>query len=327
MEQKIDVYEILKDMPTGIKLYSPMCGEVTFSTLADSKGSVEAIWTENQGGEYTFDKFGRYTKGGECLLFPSEKMRDWGKFFKRGDIVEFKNSTGSITTCIFDRWENEQYTVFACRYANLSTGVWMDELGNRDTNVFYKSNAPESYIEILEEHYGGKLNRETLEIVKQKPAFEIGRLYVFNEDDEDGELTIIGQLIRKNESQDTLTFGNQYEIENEKLVTDQAFDLTISAHKELREATKEEQETFERAHKDWCCKQQEEDKKFKPLDKVLVRNGEGDKWKPAFFLKTDSHSKTQPYTAFQIGAASLGDFSQCIPFEGNEWKAFTDGIL
>ena len=71
------------------------------------------------------------------------------------------------------------------------------------------------------------------------PDFELGNLYVFNEEDEDGELTIIGKLIAKNESQDTLTFGNQYEIGTENFVTDQAFDLRISVHKELREATDE----------------------------------------------------------------------------------------
>lgn len=42
------------------------------------------------------------------------------------------------------------------------------------------------------------------------PDFELGNLYVFNEEDGDGELTIIGKLIAKNESQDTLTFGNQW---------------------------------------------------------------------------------------------------------------------
>ena len=72
------------------------------------------------------------------------------------------------------------------------------------------------------------------------PCFELGNLYVFKEEDEDGELTIIGQLIAKNESQDTLTFGNQYEIETEKFVTDQAFDMSISVQKELREATEDE---------------------------------------------------------------------------------------
>lgn len=84
------------------------------------------------------------------------------------------------------------------------------------------------------------------------PDFELGNLYVFNEEDEDGdELTIIGKLIAKNESQDTLTFGNQYEIETENFVTDQAFDLRISTNKELREATDEEAILFQNAFTLW----------------------------------------------------------------------------
>ena len=42
------------------------------------------------------------------------------------------------------------------------------------------------------------------------PDFELSSLYVFKEEDEDGELTIIGKLIAKNENEDTLTFGNQW---------------------------------------------------------------------------------------------------------------------
>ncbi len=57
---------------------------------------------------------------------------------------------------------------------------------------------PKPTSERIEERLGGKLNLETLEIEK-KPAFEIGKLYVFNEEDEDGEVTIIGKLIDKNE--------------------------------------------------------------------------------------------------------------------------------
>lgn len=83
------------------------------------------------------------------------------------------------------------------------------------------------------------------------PYFELGNLYVFNEEDEDGELTIIGKLIAKNESQDTLTIGNQYEIETENFVTDQALDLRICIHKELREATEDEASLFQEAYTLW----------------------------------------------------------------------------
>lgn len=153
------------------------------------------------------------------------------------------------------------------------------------------------------------------------PCFELGNLYVFNEEDEDGELTIIGKLIGKNESEDTLTFGNQYEIENEKFVTDQAFDLRISVHEELREATDEEAILFQNAYTLW--KKSKEQPSFKPLDKVLVRNLDEHKWRPAIFIQTRIGDSPYRYKALLLSTGHVGDFVQCIKYEGNEKMAFT----
>lgn len=163
------------------------------------------------------------------------------------------------------------------------------------------------------------------QIVDLKPAFEIGKLYVFNEDDEDGELTIIGKLIDKNESEDTLTFGNQYEIENEKFVTDQTFDLRISVNKELREATENEVELFNKHYAIWKKEKEErEQPAFKPFDKVLVRCGEKFKWLPAFFVRDRGEDFAARYNVLPIHSGKGADFTHCIPFEGHENIAFTD---
>lgn len=153
------------------------------------------------------------------------------------------------------------------------------------------------------------------------PDFELGNLYVFNEEDEDGELTIIGELIAKNESQDTLTFGNQYEIETENFVTDQAFDLRISVHKELREATEGEAITFQEACTIW--KKSKEHPSFKTFDKVLVRNLDEHKWRPAIFVQTRIGDSPYRYNALLLSTGQVGDFVQCIKYEGNEKMAFT----
>lgn len=163
----------------------------------------------------------------------------------------------------------------------------------------------------------------------KKPVFELGNLYVFNEEDEDGELTIIGNLIGKNESYDTLTFGNQYEIENEKFVTDQAFDLRISVHEELREATEGETTVFQKAYTQWLEKEKKamrakKQPAFKPLDKVLVRCGKGRKWLPAFFVRVREGFSDWRCTAFLIHSGNTADFTSCIPYEGHENFAFTD---
>lgn len=156
---------------------------------------------------------------------------------------------------------------------------------------------------------------------KTMPCFELGNLYVFNEEDEDGELTIIGELIAKNESQDTLTFGNQYEIETENFVTDQAFDLRISTNKELREATDEEAILFQNAFT--LRKKSKEHPSFKTFDKVLVRNLDEHKWRPAIFVQTRIGDSPYRYKALLLSTGHVGDFVQCIKYEGNEEIAFT----
>ena len=196
------------------------------------------------------------------------------------------------------------------------------------TFMFRKASDDEAqtYINTLEKHFGGKLNRETLEI--EKPAklkFEIGKLYVFNEEDEDGELTIIGKLIDKNESEDTLTFGNQYEIETEKFVTDQAFDLRISVNKELREATENEVELFNKHYDIWKNgKEAKYHPAFKTFDKVLVRIERGFNWYPALFVRDRGEGANYRYEALSIQSGKTWGFSCCIPFEGHENIAFTD---
>ena len=153
------------------------------------------------------------------------------------------------------------------------------------------------------------------------PCFKLGNLYVFKEEDEDGELTIIGKLIGKNESEDTLTFGNQYEIENEKFVTDQAFDLRISVHEELREATEDEAILFQNAFTLW--KKSKNQPSFKIFDKVLVRNSDEHKWRPAIFARTRIGESPYKYNALLLCTGHVGDFIQCIPYKGNENMAFT----
>lgn len=327
MEQKdFDIYEILKGVPVGTKLYTKMCGKVGFAYLATNKEAGEAIWTANKNGEFAYNKNGRWIEGGEVMLFPSDKMRDWGKFaWKKGDVLVSEDGSVHI---IFEKFTDDTYTIFAGKHYYVKSGIapyYERVCSNAITEVFTleAEDAAKTYIRTIEERLDGKLNRETLEIEKPaKPVFELGNLYVFNEQDEDGELTIIGKLIGKNESEDTLTFGNQYEIENEKFVTDQAFDLRISVHEELREATDDEAITFQEA-----CTLWEKSKKqppFKPFDKVLVRNGGKCKWIPAFFVRDRGEDFAWRYNVLPLHRGKPADFTACISYEGNEHLAFTD---
>lgn len=327
MEQKdFDIYEILKGKTEGTALYTPMCGKVEFRYLQGNKEAAEAIITStNNDAEYTFDKNGKYVEEGEVLLFPSDKMRDWSKFaWKKGDVLVSEDGAVHI---IFEKFTDDAYTIFAGKYYYSKDGkigyTYLRECDNAITEEFTleTEDAAKTYIGSIEKRLGGKLNRETLEVEepKKKPAFEIGKLYVFKEEDEDGELTIIGSLIGKNESEDTLSFGNQYEIENEKFVTDQAFDLRISVHEELREATEGEAVTFKEAYTLW-----EKQPCFKTFDKVLVSIGSGFKWRPALFIRDHGENCTNRYNVLPLYSGKPADFEHCIPYEGNENIAFAD---
>lgn len=325
MEQKdFDIYEILKGIPDGTPLYTPLCGNVEFTYVEADKEKAEAIWTEDKNGEYAFDKNGKWMKGGEVLLFPSKEMRDWSKFFKKGDVLDFLGCNGFQYTCTFEKFEDETKKRFIGRFVKEKEVLNPNRYGTFLTADWVKTDDPAEYIRFVEERLGGKLNLETLEIEK-KPAFEIGKLYVFDEQDEDGNITVIGKLIGKDESNGTLTFGTQYEIDTENFVTDQTFDLNISIHKELREATENEVELFNKHYSIW--KKEKEAKAqpdFKPFDKVLVRSGDNFKWIPAFFVRDRGEDFSARFNALPINIGTAADFTSCIPFDGHENIAFTD---
>lgn len=324
MEQKdFDIYEILKGMPDGTPLYTPLCGNVEFTSVVADKNKSEAIWTENKNGELSFNKNGKWMEGGEVLLFPSKEMRDWSKFFKKGDVLVFKGIARQ-GICIFEKYEDDTLVRFRGRYASKNGDFHTLQATSFETEDWVNRGDPASYIKLVEERLGGKLNRETLEIEK-KPAFEIGKLYVFNEEDEDGDVTVIGKFIGKNESDGTLVFGNQYEIETEKFVTDQAFDLRISVHDELREATENEVELFNKHYDIWKNgKEEREQPAFKTFDKVLVRDEKEFKWIPALFVRDRGEGANYRYEALSIQSGKTSGFSSCIQFEGHENIAFTD---
>lgn len=311
MEEKINIAEILKDKPQGTKLYDWLYNiDVELDTISTTDTET-VVWCINETDNNTtchrgYSEFGtvRGCTDGLQILLPSKEMRDWGKFaWKKGDVLA--GAFGVL--CIFEKWANADYTKFDSKF------VTQKNRGTTfETEDWYKVTNKaviKQYISDIEEDNGGKLNLTTLVIEKpkKKPVFELDKLYVFNEEDEDGELTIIGNLIGKNESEDTLSFGNQYEIENEKFVTDQAFDLRISVHKELREATEGEAITFHEAYTIW--EKSKKQSAFKPFDKVLVRDSESDKWRANLFGYIDKDGYYHCVYA---------NWAYCIPYIGNE---------
>ena len=62
---------------------------------------------------------------------------------------------------------------------------------------------------------------------------------------------------------------------------------------------------------------------FRTFDKVLVRNLDELKWRPAIFARTRIGESPYKYNALLLCTGHVGDFIQCIPYKGNEKMAFT----
>lgn len=166
MENKINIAEILRDMPKGTKLYSPLFGEVEFKeVVSDNTFPIKVL------SKITLSPFVSFTGNGfyyadiedtEVMLLPSCEMRDWSKFFKHGDVV--RNPHNEMIA-VFDGWANDDYTEF-----NTTINYYKDHTFGEeevcDTECFVKANDEQktSFIAAAEKHYGGKYNPETLQV-------------------------------------------------------------------------------------------------------------------------------------------------------------------
>ena len=132
MNENLNLVEILKDCPSGTKLYSTVFGYVEFEHVNISAKHPIVIRLKD-GSRKSFSAEGKLyiMYDGECTLFPSKNQRDWSKFnpkkegfitpceFKDGDIVA-TNSGLQIKsprkpTC-FNRGMNWGISIFDFQY-------------------------------------------------------------------------------------------------------------------------------------------------------------------------------------------------------------------
>lgn len=80
---KIDLFEILKDAPVGISLYSPLFGKVEFQCAQNIM--QKRVYVRTSGGAIEeFDSAGHLIiykfRSEEPMLFPSKEQRNWSEF-------------------------------------------------------------------------------------------------------------------------------------------------------------------------------------------------------------------------------------------------------
>ena len=316
MEEKINISEILKDKPKGIRLYSPIFGECAFSFVREETDDI--CVKKHNGEKALFNSKGLYNILGECLLFPSRNMRDWSKFlWKKGDILV---SNDYSTEVIFYNWYDDTYTNFYGKH----------HLDSEDkNNIKYNDaflcttgrysledkDAAQTYIKDIEERLGGKLNRETLEVEKTQPKFKDGDIIKMTWG-KYSAIVIFREYSNFGKGLDSHVFFN---------IKTKIIEYNIHGHTLqdtiLRLATEEEKQqlfsALEKNGKAW-----DSDKKWivdlkpkiklKPFDRVLCRDDIGKEWHIDLFESVLTDNSEYNYKCM------VNVWKICIPYEGNE---------
>ena len=310
MEAKINIAEILKDKPQGIRLYSPIFGECAFCYIRED---TDDICVKKHNGEKAyFNSYGLYCTLGEVMLFPSREMRDWSKFaWEKGDVLVHKDGTVHI---IFEGFEDDTYRTFKGKYYLWKDNGYIDQFDEyqcyMQTSIFIKANDDDTqtYINTIEERLGGKLNRETLEVEKTQPEFKDGDIitikpciggkliYLFKAEDEEkyyGRAFLNGNI--------TIVYENNY--------CQKDF---CTARLSTEEEQKQLFDGLAKKHVYWDCEHKEiidmnVKVDLKPFDRVLVWCG---KWIPDVFGYRNDDG--------QFICIGGGGFDKVIPYEGNE---------
>lgn len=303
MEIRINIAEILRNKPHGVKLYSPIFGDCTYCYVREDTNDICVKRPYNVMSFFNFE--GLYNTAGECLLFPSKEMRNWSKFaWKKGDAL----SCGVDNLCIFEKWANEEYTEFYAKFVtpNYSGNTFKTEKWSKETNEA----VIKQYISNIEEFKGGKLNLTTLEIEKTQPEFKDGDILSCDEDTYTKHTTLI---LHKNgcvvEALASLIRHRDLVVSCEPIN-----EFLLSRLYYAREDEKKELfDALAKNGKIWDAEKKEiVDLKpkceFKPFDKVLGRNEKDEVWEAELF----SHYREESQYPFRCIGFSR---KYCIPYD------------
>lgn len=310
----MNIAEILKYCPKGTKLYSLVDGEVTLESVCNTGQYNIEVVTDNGNTSY-FTKDGKMfadRPNGECVLFPSKDQRDWSKFrlpVKRGDIMMIPNTNHAFIAT--GKFTDKSSIMFVCGIdvdnkliINPSNAGW--------TKDFYIPASEEAKKELFDKmkEAGYRWNADTLELEKIGSEFKEGDVVV----DNSGSLCLVSKV------------ENYYNfiVVSAVLCTDGL--LMISDNSTIKRnikmitlaPIKNRNKLFSALAKKgykynkWQHKLIKQ--KFKPFDKVLVRNKPNEKWLINIFSHYDNENKDYPYVCLLNSC-----YSYCIPYEGNEY--------
>ena len=315
MEVKINIVEILKDKPQGIKLYSSACGKCKLEQVDDKSFKISFYNSKfgfMNGGEGYLNKNGKLYDDGECVVFPSKEMRDWTKFsWKKGDILVSNDSDSHI---IFNGFSKNDYTTFEGKHwISASKKRHVSCLGMQNVQDYHiedNKDSAQTYIKTIEEKLGGILNLDTLEIEKAQPEFKDGDIVCIS-----GMGYLAYGIVK---SIDNSSKKLEYYVLND-MSTLKFEDWLSFEDKHIQPITEIQQiilfDALEKEGKAWDAEKKQfvdikKEHQFKPFEKVLVRDSYNDMWRANFF----SHIKEDDGRYVTTGLT----WNFCIPYIGNE---------
>ena len=332
--EKINIAEILADCPKGTKLYSPIFGEVYLDKIRPHLAII--VTTDKYKEEFLYD--GRYGMNGECMLFPSKDQRDWSKFqrpFTDGDVIyvcdEYSGVTftyvvilkqikgGQIYSYCFYSYKDAVFGTYDFLYNNYNIRFATEEEKQKlfdaiKSNGYYWNEKTKTLEKLIEPKFkvGDKIkcikNGNICEIIKI-----LSNCYITNHLGSDITIAI---LFDKQDEFELVHVEPKFKVGNKvRHKTNHNVVFTIDGIEEdfYTCAAKmtfdfNEQDNYELVPDKFDLTT------LKPFEsRVLVRNADGDLWKPAIFgcyvvVGTDSYY-------YVLGGIC---WRYCIPYEGNE---------
>ncbi len=312
----MNISEILKYCPKGTKLYSLVDGIVTLESVDTTKQYPIEVTTEGENTSY-FTKDGKVfvtRPNGECVLFPSKDQRDWNKFrlpVKKGDIMTLiGEGFPFIANGIITKEGGLEYICGVLKEPNClqisglntSCTLWTDEFCIPASKEAKK----ELFDKIAEAGY--KWNADTLELEKIESKFKEGDVVIDGSNNiclvlksKDSNLIVMSAILYSNTRLSIYNDINEY-----RHISELTLASTTNRNKFYSALIKAGYRYDKGQH--LLIKQ-----KFKPFDKVLVRNNDKQKWIPNIFLRFTNES------IYKYSCIGNDVYDQCIPYEGNEY--------
>ena len=302
----MNIAKILKYCPKGTKLYSLVDGEVTLKDISDPDEYPIKVVTYNGDTKY-YTKDGLFftnRPGGECVLFPSKKQRDWSKFripFEVGDTVM---TVDGETPFIFKEYIENIHAHCYCGINSINNFQIEEPVDIPWTSSFIIPASEEAKKELFDKmkEAGYRWNANTLELEKI-PKFKEGDVLI---NKNTNKLFLFTGGIINDVIQGYLLFANN---------TFEFYGLPISSFK-LASSEDRDKVYFTLAKKGYKYDKEQHrliKQEFKQFDKVLVRDAPSQKWSINLFSYYDEEDEAHPYVCLNER------YSYCIPYEDNEY--------